>query len=109
MKCEICGKEYNFLYFIGKSNVCHKCVAKHTVFTEVKESDDVLLRKAMRAFDIKSFGELLRITPEQKIALEEGRIRKMRNKTFKYKSNKGSSVRVGKGDSLDYQEEYDIE
>ena len=55
MKCYVCDKELNFLYFVGKDNVCNKCIAKHTVFKEVKVSEDILLRKALRSFEIKGF------------------------------------------------------
>ena len=108
MKCDICNKEYSFLYFIGKNNVCNKCVAKHTVFKEVRVSEDALLRKAMRAFDVKDFDDLKKITNYQLDELVMGNIEDKRKKTFKYKKNKASAVHVGKGDSLDYQDELDL-
>ena len=108
MKCDSCGKELTFLYFIGKSNVCNKCIAKHTVFKEVKISEDRLLRKAMRAFDIKNFDDLKKITYAELEKLKLGKIKQKNKKTFKYKKNTGSAVRVGYGDYLDPQEELDM-
>lgn len=107
MKCDICNKDYSFLNFIGRDNVCNNCIAKHTVFKEVKHSEETLLRKAMRAYDIKNFDELKNIKEWQKEELAEGNVRNKRKKTFKYKKNRASAVRVGGGDSLDYQDELD--
>lgn len=108
MKCDICDKEFSFLYFIGKSNVCNKCIAKHTVFKEVRHSEDALLRKAMRAFEIKSFDDLKKITNFQLDELEMGNIKDKKTKTFKYKKNKASAVKVDSGDYLDSQTELDL-
>lgn len=108
MKCDICDKEFSFLYFIGKSNVCNKCVAKHTVFKEVRHSEDALLRKAMRAFEVKDFEDLKKITNYQLDELEIGNIKDKKTKTFKYKKNKASVVTVDGGDSLDPQTELDL-
>ena len=95
MKCDSCGKELTFLYFIGKSNVCNKCIAKHTVFKEVKISED-------------SFDDLKKITYAELEKLKLGKIKQKNKKTFKYKKNTGSAVRVGYGDYLDPQEELDM-
>ncbi|MEM2131085.1 MAG: hypothetical protein QXR96_01045 [Candidatus Woesearchaeota archaeon] len=109
MKCDVCKKEYMFLYFIGKDNVCHKCIAKHTVFKEVGESEDALLRKALRAFEVKSFEDLKKITSIQAEELALGIIKEKNKQTIKYKKNKQSAVKVDSGDTLDYQTELDIE
>lgn len=109
MNCDICKKEYMFLYFIGKDNVCHKCISKHTVFKEVGESEDALLRKALRAFDIKNFDDLKKITQKKAEDLALGIIKEKKKQTIKYKKNNHSAVKVDAGDALDYQTELDIE
>jgi hypothetical protein len=108
MKCDSCNKEFMFLYFIGINNVCNKCVAKHTVFKEVKVSEDGLLRRAMRAFEIKSFDDLKQITYHQLDKLKMGAIKEKNIKTFKYKKNTNSAVKVDQGDFLDPQAELDL-
>ena len=108
MKCDICNREFTFLYFIGKDNVCNKCIAKHTVFKEVRHSEDDLLRKAMRAFEIKSFEDLKKITDAQLDELSMGNIKEKKVKTFKYKKNTSSSVKIDDGDYLDSQTELDL-
>ena len=108
MKCDNCNKEITFLYFIGKDNICNKCIAKHTVFKEVNESEDTLLRKALRSFDIKSFDDLKKITADQADKLAMGMIKEKNTQTVKYKKNNSSSVKVDDGDSLDYQDELDL-
>jgi len=107
MKCDICNKEFTFLYFIGRSNVCNKCIAKYTVFKEVRYSEDAMLKKALRAFDIKSFDELKAIKEWQLDELAIGNIKEKRKQSFKYKKNRASAVKVDGGDILDYQDEYD--
>ena len=107
MRCDICGKDFTFLYFIGKSNVCNKCIARHTVFKEVRFSEDALLKKAMRAFDIKTFDDLKNIQDWQLDELEMGHIKEKSKQSFKYKKNSASAVKVDGGDALDYQDEYD--
>jgi len=109
MKCDICKKELTFLYFIGKDNVCHKCIARYTVFKEVGESEDTLLRKALRAFDIKGFDDLKMVTAMQADDLAMGMIKEKSKQTVKYKKNKSSAVKVDGGDALDYQTELDTE
>ena len=109
MKCDSCNKDITFLYFIGKDNVCGKCIAKHTVFKEVKESEDTLLRKALRTFDIKSFDDLKKITASQADDLAMGLIKEKNKQTIKYKKNIRSAVKVDSGDTLDYQTELDTE
>ena len=108
MQCDSCKKEITFLYFIGKDNICNKCIAKHTVFKEVSESEDTMLRKALRAFDIKGFDDLKKITADQADKLAMGRIKEKSTQTVKYKKNNGSAVKVDEGDSLDYQDELDL-
>ncbi len=108
MKCDKCSKEMTFLYFIGKSNVCNKCIAKYTVFKEVKESEDALLRKALRAFRIKTFDDLAKISYAELDMLKMGLVKQKKSQTFKYKKNQASAVRVGKGDHLDPQTELDM-
>src|SRR3972149_285935 len=108
MRCDVCNKEITFLYFIGKNNVCHRCIAKNTVFKEVGESEDTILRKALRAFDIKCFDDLKQVTAKQADDLAMGFIREKNKQTVKYKKNTSSAVKVDGGDSLDYQTEYDI-
>ena len=108
MNCDICKKELTFLYFIGKNNVCNKCIAKYTVFKEVRVSEDALLRKALRAFDIKSFRDLQEIKDWQLDDLAMGMIKEKNSQTVKYKKNIGSSVRVDGGDYLDPQTELDL-
>jgi hypothetical protein len=107
MKCDSCKKEITFLYFVGKDNVCNKCIGRYTVFKEVKESEDSLLRKALRAFDIKCFDDLKKITNADADRLAMGQIKEKNKETVKYKKNKGSAVTVDGGDSLDYQDELD--
>ena len=97
-----------FLYFVGKSNVCNKCIARQTVFKEVRHSEDSLLRKAMRAFGIKSFGQLKDITPKQAEDLEQGKIKDRKGETFRHKSNRGSAVKVDSGEYIEDQEELDL-
>ena len=109
MKCDSCKKELTFLYFIGKDNVCHRCIARNTVFKEVGESEDALLRKALRAFEIKSFDDLKKVTAMQADDLAMGMIKEKNKQTVKYKKNKSSAVKVDGGDSLDYQTELDTE
>ena len=108
MICDSCGKEIMFLYFIGKNNVCNKCIGKHTVFKEVKVSEDALLRKALRTFDIKSFDDLKKITNAQVDKLAMGLIKQKSKQTVKYKKNKSSAVTVDDGDYLDPQTELDM-
>ncbi|MCM2324862.1 MAG: hypothetical protein NDI94_00215 [Candidatus Woesearchaeota archaeon] len=107
MKCDSCKKEITFLYFIGKDNVCNKCIAKHTVFKEVRESEDGLLRKALRAFEIKCFDDLKKVSAADSDKLAMGMIKEKNKETVKYKKNKTSAVIVDDGDSLDYQDELD--
>jgi hypothetical protein len=83
MKCDVCSKEKLFLHLVGKNSVCTECIAKHTVFKEVKHSSEARLRKALRAFDIKSFEELKNIKAFQLENLERMPIK--RKKTVKYK------------------------
>jgi hypothetical protein len=109
MKCDSCNKELTFLYFIGKDNVCHRCIARNTVFKEVGESEDAILRKALRAFEIKCFDDLKNITAMQADDLAMGLIKEKNAQTVKYKKNKNSAVKVDGGDSLDYQTEMDTE
>jgi len=97
-----------FLYFIGKSNVCNKCIAKHTVFKEVRESEEALLRKALRTFDIKNFDDLKKITNAQVDKLSMGLIKAKSKKTVKFKKNNPSVVKVDAGDYLDPQTELDM-
>ncbi len=108
MICDSCNKDITFLYFIGKSAVCNKCIGKHTVFKEVKASEDALLRKALRAFEIKSFDDLKKITYAQLDDLVMGNIKQKSKQTVKYKQNKKSAVEVDKGDYLDPQTELDM-
>ena len=108
MKCDSCKKEITFLYFIGKDNICNKCIAKHYVFKEVSESEDTLLRKALRSFDIKCFEDLKKITADQADKLAMGIIKEKNAQTVKYKKNNASAVKVDDGDSLDYQDELDL-
>lgn len=109
MKCDSCNKDLTFLYFIGKDNVCHRCVARHTVFKEVGESEDSILRKALRAFDITCFDDLKNVTAMQADDLSMGMIKEKNKQTVKYKKNKSSAVKVDGGDTLDYQTELDTE
>lgn len=108
MKCDSCDKEFMFLYFVGKDNVCNKCIAKHTVFKEVKVSEDALLRRAMRAFEVDNFEDLKNITDHQLDKLHMGQIKEKSKQTIKYKKNNGSAVKVDDGDYLDPQAELDI-
>lgn len=108
MKCDVCNKELNFLYFIGKNNVCNKCVGKYTVFKEVKVSEDIMLRKALRAFEIKDFEDLKKISNADVDKLAMGMIKEKTSKTFKYKKNNASAVKVDDGDYLDPQIELDL-
>lgn len=108
MLCDSCKKNLTFLYFIGKDNVCNKCIAKHTVFKEVKESEDTMLRKALRAFDITCLDDLKKITASQADALALGQIKEKSRQTVKYKKNRASAVTVDSGDTLDYQTELDL-
>ncbi len=108
MICDVCKKDLTFLYFIGKNAVCNKCIAKHTVFKEVKVSEDALLRKALRAFEIKSFEDLKKITFSQLDKLAMGLIKEKKKQTVKYKPNKKSAVVVDAGDYLDPQTELDL-
>jgi hypothetical protein len=109
MICNCCNKEKTFLYFIGKDNVCHRCIARKTVFKEVGESEDTILRKALRAFEIKCFDDLMKITAKQADDLAMGFIKEKNTQTVKYKKNKSSAVKVDDGDTLDYQTEMDTE
>jgi hypothetical protein len=108
MKCDICKKELTFLYFIGKDNVCNKCIARHTVFKEVGESEDQIMRKALRAFEITCFDDLKKITAMQADDLAMGMIKEKNKQTVKYKKNKDSAVKVDGGDALSYQDELDM-
>jgi len=107
MKCDSCGKELMFLYFIGKDNVCNKCIARYTVFKEVKVSEDALLRKALRAYDIKCFDDLKKLTNKDFDDLALGHVKEKKTQTVKYKKNTGSAVKVDSGDYLDPQVELD--
>lgn len=108
MLCSICGKEKMWLLFIGKDNVCTNCVAKHTVFTEVKNSNEIMLRKALRTLDINSFDDLKKVTPEQVDDLALGAIKSKNPKpTLKLKKNAKSSVQVDTDDLLDPMTEQD--
>ncbi|NTV23574.1 MAG: hypothetical protein HGA85_04325 [Nanoarchaeota archaeon] len=109
MRCDVCKKDLTFLYFIGKDNVCHRCVARHTVFKEVGESEDTVMRKALRAYDIKCFDDLRKITNMQYDDLAMGLVKEKNTQTVKYKKNKSSAVVVDDDDSLDYQTELDTE
>ena len=109
MKCDVCKKELTFLYFIGKDNVCHRCIGKNTVFKEVGESEDTILRKALRTYNITCFNDLKSVTAKQADDLAMGLIREKNKQTIKYKKNKSSAVKVDGGDSLDYQTEMDTE
>ncbi|MBT3720313.1 hypothetical protein HN789_05495 [archaeon] len=108
MKCYVCDKELNFLYFVGKDNVCNKCIAKHTVFKEVKVSEDILLRKALRSFEIKGFEDLKNISYADVDKLAHGQIKEKSKQTVKFKKNKVSAVSVDDGDYLDPQTELDM-
>lgn len=108
MKCDSCNKEIMFLYFVGKSNVCNKCIAKHTVFKEVRVNEDGLLRKALRAFEINNFEDLTKITNSQVDKLATGAIKDKKGQTIKYKKNKGKALNVDNGDYLDPQTELDM-
>jgi len=109
MQCDQCKKDITFLYYIGRSNICNKCIGKYTVFKEVRNSEDALLRKALRAFDIKTFDDLKNVTEVQLDELSMGNIKEKSKQTLKYKKNKTSAVSVGTEDTLDYQTEYDTE
>ncbi len=107
MECNICGKEKLWLIFIGKDSVCSNCIAKHTVFKEVRNSDERMLRKAIRAFDIIGFEQLKKVTNGQVDELAMGLIKAKNRPTVKFKKNNESSVKVDKEDSLDPLSEQD--
>ena len=62
MRCTSCQKESAWLHCIGTDNVCAKCIAKHTLFKEVRFSDESRLAKVLRRRPIGSFDALKAIT-----------------------------------------------
>lgn len=85
MKCTSCGKEKHWLFFIGKDNVCNKCIEKNTIFKEIRFSKDKRLNIVLKKRKIKSFKQLCNFTEEdyENILLTEPNIG-----TYKPKENK---------------------
>ncbi|MBN2422333.1 hypothetical protein JXB41_03835 [Candidatus Woesearchaeota archaeon] len=83
MQCDICKKNYLFLHFVGKDNVCNNCIAKYTVFKEIKTTSEARLKKALRAFDINSFEDLKNIKEHQLEKLENQALPKKAKVTYK--------------------------
>lgn len=81
---------------------------KHTLFKELRLSDESRLRKALRAFDINCFNDLKNIKEHQLELLENGKIQEKSKQTVKYKKNKQSIIRTdAKEDTLDPMSEMD--
>lgn len=104
MKCSSCGKEKLWLHFIGKDCVCGPCIAKNTVFKEMKTSNDMMLKKAIRTFDINSYQDLKSITQKQFNDLAEGKIKEKEQSTIIFKKNAEANITKDLQDDID---EYD--
>ena len=85
MKCSVCGKEHNWLNFIGKDNVCNKCIEKKTIFKEIRFSNDKRLTIALKKRKIESFSDLCKMTEEDfdNILLTDPNIGKFKPKKVK--------------------------
>ena len=105
MKCDICGKDYMWLIFIGKDNVCSKCISKYTVFKEVKHSNETRLRLALRKLEIKNFDDLKKIKNYDLEELDSLPLKK--KQTVKFKKNIKSAVKVDAADAIDLMSEQD--
>lgn len=64
MKCSSCGKEQNWLYYIGTDNVCNKCLEKDTIFKEIRFSNDKRLNIVLKKRKISNFKDLCNITED---------------------------------------------
>jgi len=73
MKCTICDKDNSWLSYIGKDYVCSKCIVKHTIFKEIRFSDEKRLKKVLRRRKLNSFDDLKNITEKdfEQINLEK--------------------------------------
>ncbi len=97
MRCDICSKDFLFLNFIGKDNVCTNCIARHTVFKEIKTVGEARLKKALRVFPVRSFEDLKMIKEHE---VED--VEKMPDKeTVKVKKNKAVKARPVEGASVE--------
>ena len=96
MRCDICNKDYMFLHFIGRDNVCTNCIAKHTVFREIKTTSEARLKKALRAFEINSFEDLKNITEYQIEEIENKP--NLKKETIKLKKNKAKNPSLKNSD-----------
>ncbi|MBT3464659.1 hypothetical protein HOD20_07180 [archaeon] len=105
MDCSICGKQSLWLHFIGKDNVCVKCIAKNTVFKDIKTKDESRLKKALRVFDISCFEDLKNLKYSDVENLESMKDR--RKQTAKYKTVKSNIKIDSKNDSMDLISELD--
>jgi len=65
MKCTICGKENSRLTYVGKDNVCSKCMTKYTIFKEARFSDDKRISKVLRRRKMESFEDLKKIDEKE--------------------------------------------
>jgi hypothetical protein len=85
MKCSACGKESSWLNYIGIDNICNKCIEKHTIFKEIRFSNDRRLMIALKKRKIKNFEDIKKITETdfENILLTDPNIG-----TYKPKTNK---------------------
>ena len=64
MKCTNCGKEQNWLYFVGSDNICSKCIEKMTIFKEIRFSNEKRLNIVLKKRKITNFSQLCSVTEE---------------------------------------------
>jgi dynactin complex subunit len=94
-----------WLFLIGKDNVCANCIARETVFKDIKYKDESRLKKALRVYKIESFEDLKKIEESQAEELED--MPEISKSTIKFKKVKPSVKIDSKDDSMDYLTEMD--
>lgn len=77
-----------FLHLIGKSNVCTNCIAKHTIFKEIKTISEARLKRALLVFDINSFEDLKNLKAYDVVNLEKKPAKKKNNLKYKVVTKK---------------------
>ncbi|MBI5133657.1 MAG: hypothetical protein HZA83_02995 [Thaumarchaeota archaeon] len=64
MRCSICGKENNWLTPLGSDIVCNKCIVKHTIFKEMRFSDERKFSIVLKRRNFNNFDDLCKINDD---------------------------------------------
>ena len=75
MKCDNCGKDYNWLEVIGSSFICKRCIRKHKIMGLLLRTHTNTFQYALRQLKIKDYDEFMKITRKQLEAVAEQKMK----------------------------------